>query len=183
MRWTMNSFFKEGKTSKPPTIKTQVLKRLKSPGSFLVITLIILIYLAFNELSIIWNRFTLAFVFINIMYLLYLLLKKLEEDLKNKLEKAGSHNSKDRKAITQLRFFKKMTLIIMVTHTLTFILWNIPVTRKISKAMFTSTASTGITSEQEIKQPAPNLLMPRTKKIQWGSIIHFPLRISRTNEI
>jgi len=98
------------------------------------------------------------------MWLLIEFLRSLEKDIKHKFEKAGSHNSKDRKVFSQIRFIKNMAFIIIATHAITVILWNIPATKKIGETIFTTSGIIGINAGTVVQNSIANLLVTETNE-------------------
>jgi len=98
------------------------------------------------------------------MWLLIEFLRSLEKDIKHKFEKAGSHNSKGRKVLTQIRFIKNMAFIIIVTHAITLILWNIPATKKIGETILTTSGIIGINAGTLVQNLIANLLVAETNE-------------------
>ncbi|EPR66062.1 small-conductance mechanosensitive channel [Cyclobacterium qasimii M12-11B] len=164
LQWVIYTLFKASNTKSPTVLKTQLLKHLKKPSKFLVSILLIFIYLNFLELTDIWYRLIEAIIIINCMWLLIEFLRSVEKDIQHKFEKATGHNSKDRKILTQIRFIKNMAFIIIVTHAITLILWNIPTTKKIGETILTSSGIIGVNSGPLVQKPMVDLLVTETNE-------------------
>ncbi|WP_452229135.1 MULTISPECIES: mechanosensitive ion channel family protein [unclassified Lacinutrix] len=157
-RWIIFSFIKLSNRRKPTVLKVQLLKHLKAPAKFLLPLLFIYSSFTFLELNSLWQKITESLIIINISWILIALLNALEEVVKEKFTVNGSHKTKDKKVLTQLRFLKSLSIVIIFTLAIAAILWNIPGVRKVGTTILTSAGVIGIIAGVAAQKSIANLI-------------------------
>ncbi|WP_170233974.1 mechanosensitive ion channel family protein [Bizionia myxarmorum] len=78
--------------------------------------------------------------------------------MKQKFNINGVHKAKERKVITQLRFIKSISIVIILTLAIAVILWNIPAVRKLGTTILTSAGVIGIIFGVAAQKSISNLI-------------------------
>ena len=145
--------------SKKPTIfKEQLLKHLKTPAKFLLPVLFIYSSLTSLEINSFWFKIIEANIIINFSWALLSFLNVVEEIVKQKFTDNSEHKVKERKAITQLRFIKSISMVKIITLAIAAILWNIPTVRTIGTTILTSAGIIGIIAGVAAQKSIVNLI-------------------------
>jgi small-conductance mechanosensitive channel len=97
-------------------------------------------------------------IIINIAWILIAFLNALEEIVWYKFQIDGEVLIKERKAMTQLRFIKSITIVIVVTLAIASVLWNIPAARELGKTILTSAGVVGIIVGVAAQKSIANLI-------------------------
>jgi len=158
LRWILFSLIKFSNKRKPTVLKAQLLKHLKAPAIFLLPILFIYSSLSFLELNSFWHKIIESLIIINFSWILIALLNTLEEVVNKKFTINGSHKTKDRKVLTQLRFLKNLSIVIIFTLAIAAILWNIPGVRKLGTTILTSAGVIGIIAGVAAQKSIANLI-------------------------
>lgn len=158
VQWLIFKLLKLDNKRKPTVFKEQLLLRLKIPSKFLIPLLFVYSTQSLLQLSIFWKTFIETFMIINFTWIVIALLQGLEKVVKEKFEVEGSHDAKDRKVLTQLRFIKNITLVVIITIAVASILWNIPAVKKIGSTILTSAGVIGIIAGIAAQKSIANLI-------------------------
>lgn len=151
-------FLKLGNQRKPTVLKEQLLKHLKTPAKFLLPILFIYSSLSYLEVTSFWHKIIEGFIIINFSWIVTASLNAIEEIVKQKFSVDNNHKAKDRKVITQLRFIKNISIIIIITLAIAAILWNIPAVRKLGTTILTSAGVIGIIVGVAAQKSIANLI-------------------------
>lgn len=143
---------------RPTVLKTQLLKHLEVP--FKLLLPVLFIYSAFSlfTISIFWHKVVQIFIIINFSWVLVAIINAIEEIVKQKFLTTVGHKAKERKAITQMRFIKSVSIVIIVTLAVATILWNIPTVRTIGTTILTSAGVIGIIAGVAAQKSIANLI-------------------------
>lgn len=144
VQWVAFSIIKIFNAKKPTVLKTQLLKHLKTPAKFLLPILFIYSSFGMFEISVFWHKAIEASIVINFSWVLVATLNGIEEIVTQKFVKSSSYKAKERKVITQMRFIKSISIVIIVTLAIATILWNIPEVKIIGTTILTSAGIIGI---------------------------------------
>jgi small-conductance mechanosensitive channel len=143
---------------KPTVLKTQLLKHLETPVKLLLP--ILFIYSSFGLFSIskVWHTVIEVIIIVNFTWVLLAMIRAVEEIVKQKFTTNSSHKAKERKAITQMRFIKSASIVVIVTLATATILWNIPAVRTIGTTILTSAGVIGIIAGVAAQKSIANLI-------------------------
>ena len=158
LRWILFSLIKFSNKRKPTVFKTQLLKHLKAPTKFLLPLLFIYSSLSILELNSFWHKIIESLIIINLSWMIIATLNAVEEIVKQKFTNTGNHITKDRKVLTQLRFLKSLSIVIIFTLAIAAILWNIPGVRKLGTTILTSAGVIGIIAGVAAQKSIANLI-------------------------
>ena len=158
VRWLLFSSIKFSNRKKPTIFKVQLLKHLKTPTKFLLPLIFIYGSFSFLELSSFWKKSTESLIIINFSWILIVLLNTFEEVVKDKFTVNDNHKPKDRKVLTQLRFLKSLSIVIIFTLAIAALLWNIPEVRKLGTTILTSAGVIGIIAGVAAQKSIANLI-------------------------
>lgn len=158
VQWLVFKLIKFGNKRKPTVLKEQILLHLKTPSRFLLPLLFIYGSLFLLKLSAFWKTSIEALIIINFTWILIALLQGLEKVVKQKFDVDGNHEAKERKVLTQLRFLKNITYVVIITIAIAAILWNIPAARKIGNTILTSAGVIGIIAGVAAQKSIANLI-------------------------
>lgn len=158
LRWVIFTFLKLGNQRKPTVLKEQLLKHLKTPAKFLLPILFIYGSISYLEVTSFWHKIIEGFIIINFSWIVIASLNAIEEIVKQKFSVDNNHKAKDRKVITQLRFIKNISIIIIITLAIAAILWNIPAVRKLGTTILTSAGVIGIIVGVAAQKSIANLI-------------------------
>ncbi|KGL64293.1 mechanosensitive ion channel family protein [Polaribacter sp. Hel1_85] len=158
IRWVLFSILKFSNNKKPAVLKVQLLKHLKTPAKFLLPILFIYSSLGLFELNSFWYKVIEALIIINISWIVIASLNATEEIIKQKFSIDNTHKAKDRKVLTQLRFIKSLSIIIIITLAIATILWNIPAVKKLGTTILTSAGVIGIIVGVAAQKSIANLI-------------------------
>jgi len=151
-------FLKLSNKRKTTIFKEQLLLHLSLPSKFFIPLLFIYNSSSFLELRLFWSILIKILVIISFTWILIAFLKAMEEVVKQKFEVKGNHKAKNRKVLTQLRFLKNLTLVIVITIAIAGILWYIPEIRNIGNTILTSAGIIGIIAGATAQKPITNLI-------------------------
>lgn len=158
VQWLLFKLLKLGNKRKCTVLKELILQHLKTPSKFLLPLLFVYGSLSSFELSTLSKKLIEALIIINFTWLLIAFLQSVEVLVKQKFQVEGNHKAKERKVLTQLRFLKSVTLIIILTLAIASILWNIPEVRKIGTTILTSAGVIGIITGVAAQKSIANLI-------------------------
>nr|WP_321227959.1 mechanosensitive ion channel domain-containing protein [uncultured Psychroserpens sp.] len=158
LRWILFSLIKFSNKRKPTVFKTQLLKHLKAPTKFLLPILFIYSSLSILELNSFWHKIIESLIIINLSWMIIATLNAVEEIVKQKFTNSDNHITKDRKVLTQLRFLKSLSIVIIFTLAIAAILWNIPGVRKLGTTILTSAGVIGIIAGVAAQKSIANLI-------------------------
>jgi small-conductance mechanosensitive channel len=158
LRWVLFWVIKLSNRRKSTVLKSQLLKHLKKPIIFFLPLLFLYSSFSFLELNTIWYKIIESFIIINFSWILIASLNIVEEIVKQKFVKDSDHKSKDRKVLTQLRFLKSISIVIIITIAVAAILWNIPDVKKIGTTILTSAGVIGIIAGVAAQKSIANLI-------------------------
>ena len=158
LRWVVFSVIRFSNRRKPTVLKEQLLKHLKTPAKFLLPILFIYSSQNILELDLFWYKITESLIIINFSWIVIALLNAAEEVIKEKFTVDGDHQAKERKVLTQLRFMKSVSIVIIITLATAAILWNIPAARKIGTTILTSAGVIGIIAGVAAQKSIANLI-------------------------
>ncbi len=158
LQWLVFFLLKLSQDRKSTVLKEQLLKHLKLPAKFLLPVLFMYGSLSYFEANTFWHTVVEAFIIINIAWILIALMNALEEVVKEKFAVTGGHKAKDRKVLTQLRFLKSISFIIIITLAIATILWNIPAAKKLGTTILTSAGVIGIIAGVAAQKSIANLI-------------------------
>lgn len=158
LQWLLIKFIKLSNKRKPTVLKKQTLQHLKTPLKFLLPLLFMYSSLISLELSVFWRKCIEVCIIINFTWTVIAFLQGVEVVIKQKFQIKGNHKAKERKVITQLRFLKSLTFIIIITLAIASILWNIPDVRKIGSTILTSAGVIGIIVGVAAQKSIANLI-------------------------
>jgi len=175
MQWLIFIVLKLGNKRKSTVLKAQILERLKTPSKFLLPLLFVYGSLHLLELNVFWKKIIEVFIIINFTWILIAFIQGLEVVVKDKFQVDGNHKAKERKVLTQLRFLKSLTFIVIITLAVASILWNIPQVRKIGTTILTSAGVIGIIVGVAAQKSIANLIT--------GFQIAFPQPIKIDDEV
>jgi small-conductance mechanosensitive channel len=144
VQWIVFFVLKTFKMKKPSILKTQLLKHHKTSAQFLLPILFIYGLCGIFQISTFWHKVIEGFIIIIFSAILIAILNAVEEILKQKFVNKSSYKAKDRKAITQMRFVKSVSIVVIVTLAVATILWNIPTVKNIGTSILTSAGIYGI---------------------------------------
>lgn len=157
LRWVIFSIVQYYHRRKPTAIKEQILQHLKTPTKFLFP--LIFVYSAIGLLDLRGIETLLGvLIIINIAWILIAFLNALEEIVRYKFHIDGKVKVKERKVMTQLRFIKSITIVVVVTLAIASVLWNIPVARELGKTILTSAGVVGIIVGVAAQKSIANLI-------------------------
>jgi len=151
-------FIKVYNKKKPTVFKEQLLKYLKTPTKFLLPILFVYSSIYSLELSLFWHKVIEALIIINFSWALLAFINALEEIVKQKFTSNNSHKAKDRKIITQLRFIKSISMVIVIILAIAAILWNIPKVRTLGTTILTSAGIIGVIAGVAAQKSIANLI-------------------------
>lgn len=158
VQWIIFKILKLDNKRKSTDLKEQLLKHLKKPATFFLPLLFVYGSFTFLELQLFWQKIIEAFIVINLAWILIAFLNALEELVKQKFEIGGNHRAKERKVLTQLRFIKSISFVVIITLAVAAILWNIPAARKIGNTILTSAGIIGIIAGVAAQKSIANLI-------------------------
>ena len=158
VQWIVFSIMKLFNTKKPTVLKTQLLKHLKTPAQFLLPILFIYSSFGIFEISTFWHKVIEAFIIINFSWILIAILTAVEEIVKQKFVNKSSLKAKERKVITQMRFVKSVSIVIVITLAVATILWNIPTVKNIGTTILTSAGILGVIAGVAAQKSIANLI-------------------------
>lgn len=158
LNWVLFSVIKFSNRKKPTVLKNQLLKHLKPPAKFLIPMLFVYGSFAILDFSTFWHKVIEALIIINFSWVLLASLNAIEEILKQKFTVNSKHQVKERKAITQLRFIKSLSIVVIITLAVATILWNIPEVKKIGTTILTSAGVIGIIAGVAAQKSIANLI-------------------------
>ncbi|QCX38586.1 mechanosensitive ion channel [Aureibaculum algae] len=158
LRWLIFTFLKLGNQRKPTILKQQLLKHLKTPAKFLLPILFIYGFLLYLKLIPLWHKVVEALIIINFSWIVIASLNAVEEIVKQKFSIDTNHKTKDRKVLTQLRFIKSISIIIIITLACAAILWNFPAAKKLGTTILTSAGVIGIIVGVAAQKSIANLI-------------------------
>lgn len=158
VQWILFLLIKLSIRRKPTNLKEQLLKHLNLPAKFLFP--ILFIFGALNTLDInsFWHKIFESLIIINFSWLLIASLNALENAVKKKFTKNDVHKIEERKVLTQLRFIKSLSVVIIITLAIAAILWNIPSVRKLGTTILTSAGVIGIIAGVAAQKSIANLI-------------------------
>ena len=157
-QWLLLWFLKLYQKRKPSILKERVLQHLKTPTKFLLP--LYFVHVAFFVLKIdsVWHTAMQILIIINLAWVLIACLKAAEDVVKEKFKIKTHHKAQDRKLLTQLRFMKSISIIVISTLAIAAILWNIPSVRELSKTILTSAGVIGIIIGVAAQKSIANLI-------------------------
>lgn len=157
IQWLVFFVIKTFNKKNPTVLKAQLLKHIELPAKFLLP--ILFIYSSFGMLSVsnFWHKVIEASIIINFSWVLLASLNAVEEIVKQKFISV-SPKAKERKALTQIRFIKSVSTIIIVTLATALILWNIPAVKTIGTTILTSAGVIGIIAGVAAQKSIANLI-------------------------
>ncbi|TXE16089.1 mechanosensitive ion channel [Psychroserpens burtonensis] len=158
LQWVLFSLLKLSNKRKPSILKAQLPKHLKTPSKFLLPLLLIYSSLSFLDLYTFWHKIVESFIIVNFSWLVIASLNVVEEVVKQKFDVSSIHKVKDRKVLTQLRFIKSISIVIIITLAIAAILWNIPTVRKLGTTILTSAGVIGIIAGVAAQKSIANLI-------------------------
>ncbi|TYC10554.1 mechanosensitive ion channel [Bizionia gelidisalsuginis] len=158
IRWILFSIVKLSNKRRPSVLKTQLLLQLKTAAKFLLPILFIYSSFQFLEVTTFWKKITESLIIINFSWLVIAFLNAIEEVVKEKFTINNNHKAKDRKALTQLRFLKSISIVIIITLAVAAILWNIPSVKKVGTTLLTSAGVIGIIAGVAAQKSIANLI-------------------------
>ncbi|AWG23198.1 hypothetical protein FFWV33_17520 [Flavobacterium faecale] len=158
VRWGLFWLLTFSNTKKPTILKAQLLKHLKKPAKFLLPFLFIYCSFAIIGLASYWQTIVESLIIINFSWILIALLNAAEEIVQQKFTIDGFHQAKERKVLTQLRFMKSFSIIIIITIAIAVVLWNIPAARKLGTTILTSAGVIGIIAGVAAQKSLANLI-------------------------
>ena len=157
-RYIIFSIIKFSNRRKPTVLKSQLLKYLKTPTKFLLPILFIYSFLSFLELNSFWFKSIESLIIINFSWIVIALLNAIEEVIKEKFDVNENYKAKERKVLTQLRYMKSLSIVIIITLAIATILWNIPEVRKFGTTILTSAGVIGIITGVAAQKSIANLI-------------------------
>jgi len=158
VQWIAFYIIKIFNAKKPTVLKTQLLKHHKTPAKFLLPILFIYSSFGMFEISVFWHKVIEASIIINLSWVLIATINAVEEIVKQKFITNSNPKAKERKAITQMRFIKSISIVIIVILAIATILWNIPTVRNISTTILTSAGIIGIIAGVAAQKSLANLI-------------------------
>ena len=158
VQWFVFSILKLFNSKKPTTLKTQLLKHLKTPATFLLPILFIYSSFGIFDISIIWHKVIETAIIINFSWVLVASLNAVEEIVKQKFVNISSLKAKERKAITQMRFIKSVSTIVIFLLAIATILWNVPAVKNIGTTILTSAGIIGVIAGVAAQKSISNLI-------------------------
>lgn len=158
LRWFLFSIIKFSNKKRPTVFKAQLLKHLKTPAKFLLPILFIYSSVSVLDLNSFSHKIIESLIIVNFSWMLIASLNAIEEVLKQKFAINNNHKAKDRKAITQLRFIKSISIVIIITLAIATILWNISAVRKLGTTILTSAGVIGIIAGVAAQKSIANLI-------------------------
>ncbi len=158
LQWLLFSVIKLSNSRKPTILKTQLLEHLKLPIKFLLPILFIFSSLSLLNLNAVWSKAIESLIIINFSWLLIALLNVGEEIVKQKFTVNDNDIVEERKVLTQLRFMKSLSVVIIITLAIATILWNIPAVRKLGTTILTSAGVIGIIAGVAAQKSIANLI-------------------------
>tara|TARA_R110002049_G_scaffold1640_1_gene12380 strand:- start:3438 stop:4499 length:1062 start_codon:yes stop_codon:yes gene_type:complete len=158
VQWILFLLIKLSIKRKSTILKKQLLKHLTLPAKFLFP--ILFIFSAFNILDInaSWQKVFESLIIINFSWLLIASLNAIENVVKEKFTNNDIHKIEERKVLTQLRFIKSLSVVIIITLAVAAILWNIPSVRKLGTTILTSAGVIGIIAGVAAQKSIANLI-------------------------
>ena len=144
LQWLFFLVIRTFNKKKPTVLKIQLLKHLETPAKFLLPMLFIYSSFSFFEIHNLWHKIIEALIIINFTWILVETLNAIEEIVKQKFINRTGYKVKERKAITQMRFVKSVSIFIIVTLAIATVLWNIPTVKNIGTTILTSAGIIGI---------------------------------------
>jgi small-conductance mechanosensitive channel len=158
LRWGLLWFIKFSTRRNPTVLKSQLIRHLRNPTKFLLPLLFIYSSFSVIELNTFWQKMVENLIIINFSWAIITLLNASEEVVKEKFTVDGYHQAKERKVLTQLRFMKSFSIIIIITIAIAVILWNIPAARKLGTTILTSAGVIGIIAGVAAQKSIANLI-------------------------
>ena len=158
VQWFVFFLIEVFNTKKPTNLKTQLLKHLKTPAKFLLPMLFFYSSFAMLELNTFWYKVIEASIIINISWTLLASINAIEEMVQQKFTVKSNSKVKERKAITQLRFIKSISIVVIVTLAIAIILFNIPTVRDVGTTILTSAGIIGIITGIAAQKSIANLI-------------------------
>ncbi|WP_178985541.1 mechanosensitive ion channel family protein [Winogradskyella helgolandensis] len=158
LQWIIFSLIKLSNKRKPTVLKVQLLQHIKTPTIFLIPILFIFSSLSFLNINAIWGKVIESLIIINFSWLLIASINAVEEIIKQKFTVNNNTIVKERKVLTQLRFMKSLTIVIIITLAIATILWNIPSVRKLGTTILTSAGVIGIIAGVAAQKSIANLI-------------------------
>ena len=158
LQWLVFLLLKLSQDRKSTVLKKQLLKHLKLPAKFLLPVLFMYGSLTYFEATTFWHKVVEALIIINIAWILIAFMNALEEVVKEKFAVSTGHKAKDRKVLTQLRFIKSISFVIIITLAIATILWNIPAAKKLGTTILTSAGVIGIIAGVAAQKSIANLI-------------------------
>jgi small-conductance mechanosensitive channel len=158
LQWLVFSVIKFYNSKKPTIFKAQLLKHLATPAKFLLPILFIYSALGMFEVSTFWHKLIEASIIVNFSWVLLASLNAVEDIVKQKFSVNTNPKVKERKAITQLRFIKSISIVVIITLAIAAILWNIPEVKKVGTTILTSAGVIGIIAGVVAQKSIANLI-------------------------
>ncbi|WP_111707691.1 mechanosensitive ion channel family protein [Lutibacter citreus] len=159
VRWVLFSFVKLSNKRKPTVIKAQLLKHLNTPTKYLLPILFIYSSFRFLDLNILWFKIIESLIILNFSWLIIASINAIEQVVKQKFNVDENHKAKERKIMTQLRFIKSISIVIIFTLAISALLWNIPAARKLGTTILTSAGVIGIIAGVAAQKSIANLII------------------------
>lgn len=157
--WALFALLRFYQRKKPSILKQQLLLRLRKPQFFLIPLLLLRPVASYFEVGIFWEKFIEALAIFCFAWLLIGLTRAIEEVVKQKFGIDGDYVASERKALTQLRFLKSLTVIIISTVAISAVLWNIPSARQLGNTLLTSAGILGIIVGVAAQKSISNLIV------------------------
>ena len=158
LQWLIFRIIRLSHKKKPTILKEQILNQLKTPFKFLLPILVIFSALSSLEFSFFWQKLIEVVIIINLTWILLAFIQAIEVVVNQKFQVSGYIKAKERKALTQLRFLKSLSFIIIITLAVASILWNIPEVKKIGTTILTSAGIIGIIVGVAAQKSIANLI-------------------------
>ncbi len=143
---------------KPTVLKTQLLKHLETPVKLLLP--ILFIYSSFGLFMItnFWHIAIEVIIILNFSWVLLAIISAVEEIVRQKFITNSNLIAKELKAITQMRFIKKVSIVVIVTLARATILWNILTIRTLVQPYLPLLVLLVLLQMLLLKNPSPTLL-------------------------
>lgn len=158
VQWLLFSIIKFSNRRKSTVLKSQLLKHLKRPINVLLPIIFIYSSLRLLELNTFWQKSIESLIIICFSWLIIGVFNAVEEIIKQKFILNDNHQVKERKVLTQLRFLKSLSVVIVITLAVSAILGNIPSVKKLSTTILTSAGVIGIIAGVAAQKSIANLI-------------------------
>ena len=158
VQWVLFLLIKLSIKRKFTVLKEQLLKHLKLPAKFLFPILFVFGAIHSLDVNSFWHKIFESLIIINFSWLLIASLNALENVVKEKFTENDIHKIEERKVLTQLRFIKSLSVVIIITLAVAAILWNIPSVRKLGTTILTSAGVIGIIAGVAAQKSIANLI-------------------------